>query len=307
MAVSGDVKSNNEVKKYIGFTQVKVIAVNPTRSELNRILGKEDSEDDKPIEYVGEDKEHNTRVRLSFWLQEDKKLDADEKAKLFVYSFNITDKARISKDELKTQYINNVAITSWTAFEVDEDGKPTEVVDESLFPTWFTNYIDKDGNDLGEKVYRQAKVGEEELAILLRSWLGKVNFSKPNGNITIDPDRLLKEDFDELKELITSSYSTPFVILTGVRTDENDATKQYQQVYGKGFLPNGFMQYINDGLKFTTDFAKKAWTKFERDVTGEYGFDAYFDLVPLKEYDAEEDVAQSSTTKKEVTKTDANY
>ncbi len=291
--VKGEQKSSGESKKYVGFTQVEVRAVNPSRKELNKLLEREDEDDDKEIVYLGEDKEHNTRVRLSFWLY-DPILN-----KYFVHSFNVTDKERISNDETKNQYINNVLTTAWADTE------------ENL-PSWFTEFQDKEKKKLGDKTFRKANFGEDELAVFVRAWLGKVNYSKPSADVTIDPKRLFKEDYTELRELIDSSYAKPFVALLGVRTDENDATKQYQQVYGKGFLPNGFMKYVKNGFSFKKDqdYDKRIWTKFEKDVTGEYGFDAYYDLVPLKEYDANEDVATSTSTKNEakaVTKTNANY
>ena len=141
--------------KYIGFTKVQLKAVNPTRSELNKLLGKEDSDDDKEIVYLSQDNDGNDRVRLSFWLY-DESLD-----NYFIHSFNLTDKVRLSKDGVKTQYVNNTCITAWSD------------VDENL-PDWFTSFLDRSKQELGPKEYRKALLGEEELVILLRSWLGRM-------------------------------------------------------------------------------------------------------------------------------------
>lgn len=272
--IKGSKRSVNESvnTKYVGFTSVEVVAVNPTKSELNKLLGKEDSDEDKPIEYLSADQEGNERLRLSFWLY-DKKLDNH-----FVYSFNLTNKERVSKDGNKAQYINSVCLTAWAD-------------DEANLQPWFKAFLDKEKNEIGDKKFRKAVLGEEELGILLRAWLGKLNWNDTDCEVTINLKSLFAEDYSELRALIGGDYSTPFVILLGVRTDEADSTKQYQQVYGKSFLPNGFIGYIEKGFKFPTDYSRKTWKKFEDEVSGEYGFSAYFDLVPLKEYDQSEDPA----------------
>lgn len=262
--------------KYVGFTSVEVRAVNPNRSELNKLLGKEDGDDDKEINYLTQDQEGNDRIRLSFWLY-DAKLD-----KYFVHSFNLTNKDRLSKDGSKNQYINGSAITAWA----DE---------ESNLQNWFMNFLDKEKNEVAKKEYRKALLGEEELATLLRSWLGRIAWNDPETSVMVDTKALFNEDYTELRSLIDGDYDTPFVILTGVKTDENDPEKQYQQVYGKSFLPGGFINYIQKG-SFPTEYAKKTWNRFEEEVNGAYGFSSYFELTPIAEYDKEKDVAASPST-----------
>lgn len=266
-------QTENFNSKYVGLTSVEVRAFNPNRKELNKLLGKEDSEDDKEIEYLDEDKEGNQRLRMSFWLW-------DEKLKThFVHSFNLIKKERVSKDGNKKQYINSVCRTSWADSE------------ENLQPM-FTHFLDKEKNEIGKKSYRVALVGEEELGLFLRGWLGKLNWNDIDTEVVVNTTKLFKEDYSEIRSQINGDFSSPFVILLGVATDENDPEKQYQRVFGKGFLPNGFINYINKGFKFPTDYAKKAWKKFEEEATGEYGFNCYFELEPVKEYNPDEDPAR---------------
>lgn len=291
--IKGNQRETTEFKNqlYTGFTVVTVKAVNPTKSELNKLLGKEDSDEDKPIEYLGEDKEGNKRIRLVFWLH-DEKLD-----KLFPYSFNLVQKERTNKDGNKNQYINSVCMTSWA----DE---------EANLQDWFTKFLDKQKEEIGTKTFRKALVGEEELGTLLRAWLGRLNWNDAGTTVEVDTSKLFDEDYSELKSQIDGDLDTPFVILLGVRTDENDTEKQYQQVYGKQFLPYGFMPYINKGFKFPTDYSKKVWNKFEADVTGEYGFNCFHELEPLKEYDRENDPAVGGVSKaaaEPVTATNSKY
>lgn len=272
--IKGNTKIENESKSqlYTGLTVVTVKAVNPTRSELNKLLEKEDSEEDKEIEYKGEDREGNERVRLVFWLY-------DETTKRnFPYSFNLVNKERKNKNEDKNQYINSVCLTSWA----DQ---------ESNLQDWFTKFLDKQKQEIGEKQVRKALVGEEELGTILRSWLGKLNWNDPETSVVVDTSKLFKEDFSELKDQVNGDYSSSFVALLGVKTDENDTEKQYQQVYGKSFLPAGFMTYIENGFNFKTDYSKRVWQKFQEEVTGEYGFSSFYELDVIKPYDKSQDPA----------------
>lgn len=290
----------SENSKMVGFTTVEVKAVNPTRSELNALVGREPTDEDKEITYLGEDNEGNARIRLTFWLQN------KDTGKFFVQSFNLTDKNRVSNDKAKAQMINSVGITAWAPFKI-EDGQTTDEVDTDVLPNWFTQFLDKEKEDVGDKEYRQALLGEEELGTLLRSWLGRMSWNEPSASVLIDTKALFSEDYSELRGLIGGDYDTPFTILLGVKTDKDDSEKQYQQVYSKAYLPEGFMKYITKG-KFPTDYSKKVWKKFEEDAEGEYGFKSYFELVPLKEYNSQEDPAASATTpNKEVTSVNSKF
>src|SRR5687768_15638450 len=185
--VKGNEKTqvDQERKFYVGLTTVSVVAVNPTRKQLNEILGKEDSDEDKEIEYLGEDKEGNPRVRLSFVLFDEKN------GKYFFYSFNLTKKERTNKEGNKVQVISQTLDTSWAVYKLDEEGKPTDEIDESLLVDWFTNFTDKDNNTIAPKTFRKAYLGEEELAKIVRVWLGGLNFNNEEAEVFIDPDKLL--------------------------------------------------------------------------------------------------------------------
>lgn len=295
-----------EKKFYTGLATVNLKAINPSRAELNKVLGKEDDEDDTDIVYLGEDKEGHDRIRMSLWLYE-KTLD-----KYFVHSFNIANKLRISKDGFKAQLINSTLDTTWVPFKLAENGEVTDELDMTLAPEWFSNFQKEDPEtkkkvNIGPKVVRQALLGEEELGKFMRAWLGKWSWNDPNGNALVTMEKLFKEDYSELRELIGSGYDTPFVVLTGVRTDQNDDTKQYQQVFGKAFLPNGFVDLVSTNFRSASDYNKRIWSSFEKATKGDYGFDSYHELVPLKEYDRTKDVSASGVTKKDITPVNSKF
>lgn len=268
---------------FVGFTSVKVAAFNPTREELNTLLGREPKDEDKPLEYLGQDTDGNQRLRVSFWL-----LD-EVKNRFIPYSFNITNKERKNKDGDKVQLINATCSTTWAPYV-----EGTDEPNEELIQDWFCNFVNKEKEVLGKKKWRKALAGEEELGTLLRAWLGKINFNDVDTEVLIDMKALFKGNYSEISDLINSDYSTSFVSLLGVRTDVDEPTKKYQQVWGKAFLPNGFLPYIQKGLKFPSDYSKNIWKKFEEGVSGEYGFDSYHELCPIKEYDETTDPAAGS-------------
>jgi hypothetical protein len=301
MAVKGKQKEKKEFELFVGFTAVKVVAINPNREQLNKLLGKEDSPEDKELTYLGTDQEGHDRLRLAFWLK-DTKSD-----KLFVHSFNVTNKERKNQGKDKCQLVNSTCGTTWAPYIKNGD-EITDKVDESVIQDWFLNFTNKDKEILGPKKWRKALAGEEELATLLRSWLGRLDFMDTKTEVMVDMKKLFKENYKELRELISldengafdgDGLDTPFVVLLGVRTDDNDTTKKYQQVWSKAFLPDGFMKYINNGLKFPTEYAKKMWKKFSEDATGDYGFDGYTELVPLIEYDENKDISGGKKTAQE--------
>lgn len=291
---------------FVGFTAVKVIAINPNLEELNTLLGREAAPDQKDPVYMGNDQEGNERLRLAFWLEDIKS------GKLFVHSFNLTNKERRNKDGDKVQLVNSTCSTTWAPFKAG-----TDKVDESVIQDWFKNFTNKEKEVLGPKKFRKALAGEEELATLLRSWLGRLDFMDPDTEVMVDTKKLFKENYKELRELISldengefsgEGIDTPFVILLGVRTDENDPTKKYQQVWSKAFLPNSFMKYINNGLKFPTEYAKKIWKKFSEEVGGDYGFDGETELVAITEYVAGKHIVSGGDVSKEApAPTDSNY
>ncbi len=287
--IKGNQKEQSVNVKYVGFTSVKVKAINPSRAELNKLLGKEPSAEEGEINYLTTDQDGNERVRLSFWLYDDK-LD-----KYFVHSFNLSKKIRKSRDGVKTQFVNSSCITAWSD------------VKENL-PEWFKYFTDKAGDRIETKEFREALLGEEELVTLVRAWLGKLRWTDPQTSIMLDTDSLFKENYTELRSQIGGIYDTPFIILTGVRTDENDATKQYQQVYGREFLQSSFMDGIKQQFKFKDEYFKRTWAKFEKNVTGQFGFSSYFELSPIKEYDKTKDIAAAGVTKKaDVTPLNSKY
>src|SRR6478736_7995225 len=146
MAVKGKSKvdKGDFVKElYVGFTSVRVAAINPTRAQLNKMLGKVEEGDEKDeFKYLDLDKDGNTRIRLAFWLYD------EENDKYLVQSIILTDEVRKSKDGKKVQIINSTCGTSWVPFKEDEHGALTDEADGSLIQDWFLQFTHKDTKEV---------------------------------------------------------------------------------------------------------------------------------------------------------------
>ena len=277
-------KKTDYVKElYVGLASVKVVALNPTRAELNKLLGITEGEEKEEFKYLDEDKDGNTRLRLAFWLYD------EENDKYLVQSINLTDEERISKDGKKVQIVNSTCETSWVPLAEDSKGELTGEVEESLIQDWFINFTNKDKHLIGEKKWRKALRGEEELVNFLRAWLNMEWFD-PDTEIMVDTQKLFKENLKELKGVVgNTEYTNEFVVLVGVKTDEKDSTRKYQEICNKAYLPAHFIQYIKAGNKMPSDYARRTWKKFTDKVSGEYGFGCFHKLKPLEVYNEKED------------------
>ena len=200
---------------------------------------------------------------------------------------------RKSADGLKTQFVNNTCLTSWADEEVN-------------LQDWFVNFMNRDKKVIAGKIVREAKVGEEELVSLLRTWL-KAPWSDIETSILLNMEDLFSGDFSELKSLLGSGLESEIIILLGVRTDESDSTKQYQQIYSKSYLPGSMWSGILNGFTFNNDYTRKAWERFDESANGSYGFNSYFEMIPVVEYDPTKDVMSSEKTKVDITPTNSKF
>lgn len=286
MAATGEKREQTDFVKelFVGITGARVASINPTLEERCELFGVDYDESKKEIMYLDTDKEGNDRLRIDFWLKDLKN------SKFYRHNIYLANTPRVSKDGLKVQLINNTCNTTWVPY----DGKEADM---SLVPEWFLNFTDKKDNNaiLGPKKVRIAMIGEEELGNLARTILGDLNFFKPSANVMFDINKLFSGDYSELRaDLIDGDYATPVTATLGVETD--DELNKRQKVW-KTLLPAGFVTYIGKGFKFPSDYTSNLWKKFEEDITGEYGFKGFTQLVPIKPYNEKDDLASTNESK----------
>lgn len=247
-------------KKYIGVASAFVLAVNPTKEELEKLYGRTL---DKAPEYVSETEigpEGNRtkvpQVRIDFIVKVDpeKYLDSQNQPLDFISKVSIflAKSPRVGANSGKYQVIDDYGRTAWAT---------TEDIQAKRIP----QYSNGPANIAAS--YRPAFVGEEELIAFLKAYLNipsveKWQDKKVVGLIDHPEDaeaRLdhiedyFKGDFNELKKIIGYQPKNKVKVLFGIKnTDDN---KQIQTVYTRMFLKNNVSDYsrLDKSVKETQD------------------------------------------------------
>jgi len=251
-------KERESFSKKVGIGEWKVLAFNPTRKELNQLLGRPDAEDDKEIDYVGENADGKKALRLTVWVQDVK---SGYKTSQTFFLEDVDAKSKSGK----LQFINAV-------------GKSTFKDSEANLDDWFKKAL----------TYRVAKRGEADLMEFVRNWMINVELNVDKGgsrnNILLDMNKLFKGNVKELNDLIRSEYDGTIVSVAMIKTKggaEGEPVKYYQSLYTRKFLPGYCMKYF-DGT------AKGAMPKYVQEfidsLEGEYGPKDYFVVEPLRDY-----------------------
>lgn len=263
MALTGKVKENKgngSYSKYVGIFNANVVAVNPSKDELGKLLG---TTIEKDIEYTGVSNESGAkRLTLSFWLKE------QQNGHLFNVRFNLEDTVVESKTG-KTQFINSIGTTSYAE-------------NESQLPDFLTQ---------GGRDVRKARKGEELLYKFLRNWLSNLNYEDESTELSLDWKKLISGKTNELKDAIANFNTQTICSLATIRTADDG--KEYQSVYSYEFLPS----YAFDCF---TGKAKKTYTCVSRFISkvtdSNYGCKDFYELKPLAEYDPQKNVVASTNS-----------
>ena len=226
-------KEATEFKRYVGVGSSFVVAVNPTKEELEAIYGREQANDP---EYVV-DTDNGKEAHITFVVKTDPAVNNGIEI-INRAMFTLRNAPAYNRDQTKVQVIDKYGNTTWADTEVAKaKGK----------------ILTANGNDA--KIapdYRMACVGEADLIEFLKPYLGVGDaFNYINGSWVLKNDNLddylfglehIKDyftgDFSELKEALALQPNNKVKLLYGVRTADDG--KQYQTVVVRhGFvLPN---------------------------------------------------------------------
>lgn len=226
-------------KMYKGMAAFNIVAVNPTKAELEALTGRE--LENEP-EYVGKTDEGKEQVRVVFYgkTAPDAKLNNGIEM-LIPISFMLTKDYRVGQTSGKYQIIDKFGRTAWAT---------KEEVQFKAIP----QYTSGPANISAD--YRLAWQGEEFLTDFLIQWLNipgpavykdKVWVMKENtddSEVSLDMAALFKGDVKELKELVT--LAAPYIVkgAVGIRTVDNEnGTRQYQAVFTRKFAKNAVTDY----------------------------------------------------------------
>lgn len=270
-----------EFKKYVGVGSSYVVAVNPTKKELEEIYGHEMANDP---EYVV-DTDNGKEARITFIVKTDPSICNGIEITNRVM-FTLRNAPAYNKDQSKVQVIDKYGNTTWANTEDAKAGK-------KLFSTT--------GKELKiDSSYRMACVGEADLIGFLKAYLNVgdafnyVNDSwvkKDNADDFLFGLEHIKDyfsgNFSEIKDAIALQPNNKVKLLYGVRT--KDDGKQYQTVATR------------NGMVLLNSAGSKALDKLEKDLANAKNAGSYastdFRVQPLAEYSVEPtDLSTAPTT-----------
>ena len=240
-------KEAQEFKRYIGVCPVFVKAVNPNKTEHEKLFNT--TLEEAPV-YVQdkEDAEGNSykNVRISIVMQPDVKKIGFEMPLVTMPLF-VTNQKKFGAKSGKYQVVDKYGRFAWaTEAEISAKEIPT--------------------NSNGKKAdisndYRIAYVGEEALTKFIRAflyipeitvWDNNEQCRVPNTKDKTEEcecrldvetfEKLFKGDFSEIKEILGFQPNNKVKVCLGVRTDANSG-KLFQSVYTKKFMSNASTNY----------------------------------------------------------------
>jgi hypothetical protein len=135
-------------------------------------------------------------------------------------------------------------------------------------------------------------------------WLGKLDYKDDASVLELDWKKLMKGNASELRSQVNGAYCTNFLALATVVSKEKDGEmKEYQGVYGGGFLPVytlkqfRLINYSDDKVLTNLRSKKlkdlKIHERFVVNITGEYGCKDFYILRDIKDYSAEDNLVAS--------------
>jgi len=311
--------TNSEKTLYVGTGLVTPLIFNPSRSELDKVLGIErdaDYEEKPEFEYVkddatikvkrkGEDGEEFEdeitckKLTITAWVQENKTEE------IFPINFTLYD-------------VDDVSSTGKTKY-VTQHGKSTYVDSESNLPDWFKFTPGKKKMPLS---YRVAKKGEASFLEFLAKWTNISPFDIESSLFPENPKKFWNGDMKELNNLIADFGDSSVMIQFGVRTkdvekeDGSTETKEYQTISTKAFASSKYMKFfrnyasknfdglLKDGdnknfLSFDTkakigDDSMYELANFLNNIFGEYGISEFSVMEEIREYNSEENPLNSA-------------
>lgn len=240
-------KEAQEFKRYIGVCPVFVKAVNPNKTEHEKLFNT--TLEEAPV-YVQdkEDAEGNSykNVRISIVMQPDVEKIGFEMPLITMPLF-VTNQKQFGAKSGKYQVVDKYGRFAWaTEAEISAKEIPT--------------------NSNGKKAdisndYRIAYVGEEALTKFIRAflyipeitvWDNNEQCRVPNTKdkpeececrLDVETfEKLFKGDFSEIKEILGFQPNNKVKVCLGVRTDANSG-KLFQSVYTKKFISNAATNY----------------------------------------------------------------
>ena len=238
MAIKVGKESVNNFKLYQGVAALNIIAVNPTRKELEKLQGREI---DVEPEYVSKNEEGQSVVRVTFYAKVNPDVADNNGVSMNIsFSFQLTKAPVVGSQSGKIQIVDKYGRFAWAT---------KDDIDNKAIP----QYANGPANI--SEGYREAYKGEQSLIEFLINWLNIPNPMDYNqkekkwtmkkdpsdSEISLDMDALFKGNLTEIKEVVSIAEKHLVKAAIGIRS--NDEGKQYQAVYTGMFVKNAVTNY----------------------------------------------------------------
>ena len=186
-----------EGKLFTGLRNMKVIAINPNKAEMETIGYNPQNE---PA-YISLGDEDSKKLRLDFFLQGEGNEGELVRTKI---AFFLENKHRTNKAGTKAEWINDAARNAW--------GTP-DVAPDTL--KWFD-----------ASTARPCKIGEADVHLFLVNWLN----IQPGDEAKLDNfDALFDGNYSELRSILSSNQNNEIKVLLTIRDGK------YQSCYNRYF------------------------------------------------------------------------
>lgn len=260
-------KESVEIKRYVGIAPVQIVAINPTKAELEKIYNTTLEREPEYLGSVERDGKNIPHVRLDFIIKTnpDKSNGIDMTTKM---SFFVRKAFMSNKDNTKVKVIDKYGRTAWVTQDEFKN---------KLIPQYANGPARIDSN------YRALYMGEEELLAFVKNYLGIQEVDEyvdGNWRMRANPadyeagfnniESWIKGDISEVKNAIALMPNNFVKVLFGVR--HTDDGRDYQDVFTRATLKYGAKK--NTPLEKALNEAKNAGAYANSD----------FEICELKEW-----------------------
>lgn len=260
-------RETTEVKRYIGIAPVQIVAINPTKADLEKIYNTTLEKEPEYLGSVERDGKNIPYVRIDFLVKTNPEksngIDMITKIPFFIRKAFMT-----NKDNTKVKVVDKYGRSAWVTQDEFKN---------KLIPQY------KNGPARIDSNYRALYIGEEELLSFVKNYLG-INdvdeFVDGTWRMRANPEdyeagfnnieNWIKGDISEVKSAISMMPNNYIKVLFGVR--HSDDGRDFQDVF----------------TRMTLKYGAKKNTPIERALTEAKENGAYantdFEICDLKEY-----------------------